>query len=53
MAEIELFAAEYSFMVEELPEGQALGVFFSAATASTASCPASSAACLGSASTLG
>jgi len=38
---------------EILPEGNALGCTFSASSASTASCPGSSAASLASASTLG
>lgn len=39
--------------VQTFAEGNALGCFFSAATASTASCPGSSAATLTTASTLG
>jgi hypothetical protein len=50
---IDLNAPDDMAMVEELPEVQALGSWFTAASASSASCPASSAACLGTASTLG
>lgn len=39
--------------IETLPEGDALGCWLSASSASTASCPGSSAASVGSASTLG
>ncbi len=39
--------------VETMNDGNALGSFFSAASASTASCPGSSAATLTTASTLG
>lgn len=39
--------------LEQLPDGSALGCVFSASSASTASCPGSTAASLGSASTLG
>jgi hypothetical protein len=46
----ELYVVE-DLSVEELPEGSALGSWFSAASASTASCPGSSAATVGSAST--
>ena len=49
---IELYSLE-DMTLEELPEGNALGSWFSAATASTASCPGSSAASVGSASTFG
>lgn len=48
----ELYAAD-DLAIEELPEGNSLGCWFSAASASTASCPGSSAATLGSASTFG
>ncbi len=51
-SEIDLNCAD-DFGVEEIPEGNALGCVFSASTSSTASCPGSSAASLGSASTLG
>ncbi|WP_447644593.1 thiocillin family RiPP [Nocardioides zeae] len=46
----ELYALE-DLAIEEMPEGNALGSWFSAASASTASCPGSSAASVGSAST--
>ena len=49
---IELYAIE-ELTLEELPQGNALGSWFSAASASTASCPGSSAASIGSASTFG
>jgi hypothetical protein len=49
----ELYAIEEDLVLEELPQANALGSFFSAASASTASCPGSSAASLGSASTFG
>lgn len=39
--------------LEGMPDGNALGCIFSASSASTASCPGSTAASLGSASTLG
>lgn len=48
---IELYAVELT--IEELPQGNALGSWFSAASASTASCPGSSAASIGTASTFG
>ncbi|GFZ79150.1 thiocillin family RiPP [Nesterenkonia alkaliphila] len=48
--EIELYAID-EISVEEMPEDSALGSWFSAASASTASCPGSSAASVGSAST--
>ena len=49
----ELYALEGDLTLEELPQGNALGCWFSAASASTASCPASSAATVGTASTFG
>ncbi len=51
--EMNLFSEEEEFGLQPLPEANALGCTFSASTASTASCPGSSAACLLSASTLG
>ncbi|WAX81866.1 thiocillin family RiPP [Streptomyces sp. KMM 9044] len=49
----DLYALDGELAVEELPEGNALGSWFSASSASTASCPATSAASVGSASTFG
>uniref|UniRef100_A0AAU3GTM1 Thiocillin family RiPP n=1 Tax=Streptomyces sp. NBC_01401 TaxID=2903854 RepID=A0AAU3GTM1_9ACTN len=49
----DLYALDGELAVEELPQGNALGSWFSAASASTASCPGSSAATVGSASTFG
>ncbi|MEV6978350.1 thiocillin family RiPP [Kitasatospora sp. NPDC093806] len=49
----DLYALDGDLAVEELPEGNALGCWFSASSASTASCPGSSAASVGSASTFG
>ncbi|WP_329102285.1 thiocillin family RiPP [Streptomyces sp. NBC_01439] len=49
----DLYALDGELSVEELPQGNALGCWFSAASASTASCPATSAASVGSASTFG
>ncbi|MER7513960.1 thiocillin family RiPP [Streptomyces lavendulae] len=49
----DLYALDGDLAVEELPEGNALGCWFSASSASTASCPATSAASVGSASTFG
>ncbi|WP_214326798.1 thiocillin family RiPP [Nonomuraea sediminis] len=51
MEQIELYAFDDALDVEELPAGNALGCFFSSASASTASCPLSSASCVGTAST--
>lgn len=39
--------------MEDLPDGSALGCWFCASSGSTASCPGSSAASVGTASTLG
>ncbi|MEU5399949.1 thiocillin family RiPP [Streptomyces sp. NPDC005963] len=49
----DLYALDGDMTVEELPQGNALGCWFTAATASTASCPATSASCVGTASTFG
>ncbi|MFI0978254.1 thiocillin family RiPP [Streptomyces sp. NPDC021093] len=49
----DLYALDGDLSVEELPQGNALGCWLSAASASTASCPGSSAATVGSASTFG
>lgn len=49
----ELYAFDGELAIEELPQSNALGSWFSAASASTASCPGSSAATVGSASTFG
>ncbi|MER5618736.1 thiocillin family RiPP [Streptomyces sp. NPDC002215] len=49
----DLYVLDGELSVEELPQGNALGSWFSAATASTASCPGTSAATVGSASTFG
>jgi hypothetical protein len=49
----ELYALDGDLAIEELPQGNALGCWFSASSASTASCPGSSAASVGSASTFG
>ncbi len=51
--DIELLSQDVEQDIENLPDGNALGSWFSAASASTASCPGSSAATVGSASTLG
>ncbi|MYT15716.1 hypothetical protein YWIDRAFT_05194 [Streptomyces sp. SceaMP-e96] len=48
----DLYALDGELSIEELPQGNALGCWFSAASASTASCP-SSAATVGSSSTFG
>jgi hypothetical protein len=51
---LELYAVDGGFTLEELPQGDALaaaGCWFTASSASTASCPGTSAACVGSAST--
>ncbi|MDP4502358.1 thiocillin family RiPP [Nonomuraea sp. NBC_00507] len=50
---IELYAFDDGFAIEELPEGNALGSWFCASSASTASCPGSSAASVSTASTFG
>ncbi|MEU0987189.1 MULTISPECIES: thiocillin family RiPP [unclassified Streptomyces] len=52
-AAFDLYALDGDMTVEELPQGNALGCWFTAATASTASCPATSASCVGTASTFG
>ncbi|MER6712812.1 MULTISPECIES: thiocillin family RiPP [unclassified Streptomyces] len=49
----DLYALDGELSVEELPQGNALGCWFSAASASSASCPATSASSIGSASTFG
>ncbi|MGW5848666.1 thiocillin family RiPP [Streptomyces sp. NPDC055254] len=49
----DLYALDGELSIEELPQGNALGCWFSAASASTASCPATSASSVGSASTFG
>ncbi|MFI6499655.1 thiocillin family RiPP [Nonomuraea typhae] len=49
----ELYALDGELAIEELPHGNALGCWFSAATASTASCPGSSAATVSTSSTFG
>jgi hypothetical protein len=49
----DLYALDGDLSVEELPQGNALGCWFSAASASSASCPATSASSIGSASTFG
>ena len=51
--DFELLSQDVEQDIENLPDGNALGSWFSAASASTASCPGSSAATVGSASTLG
>lgn len=52
--QMDLYAQEeIELAVEELPEGSALGSFFTATSASTASCPGSTAASASSASTIG
>ncbi|RCG30696.1 thiocillin family RiPP [Sphaerisporangium album] len=51
--QFELYAIDGDLAIEELPQGNALGCWFSASSASTASCPGSSAASVGSASTFG
>ncbi|MEZ5094795.1 MAG: thiocillin family RiPP [Nocardioides sp.] len=51
--QIELYAVETDLAIEELPQGNALGSWFTASSASTASCPGSSAASVGTASTFG
>ncbi|WP_030059256.1 MULTISPECIES: thiocillin family RiPP [Streptomyces] len=52
-SQFDLYVLEGELALEELPQGNALGSWFSAASASTASCPGSSAATVGSASTFG
>jgi hypothetical protein len=47
---IDLFSIEDSFVHEELPEANALGCFATVTTASTASCPLTSASSLTTAS---
>jgi hypothetical protein len=49
----DLYAVAGELAIEELPEGNALGSWFTAATGSTASCPGSSAATVGTSSTFG
>ena len=51
--QFDLYALDGDLDIEELPQGNALGCWFSASSGSTASCPASSAASVGSASTFG
>jgi hypothetical protein len=51
--QFELYALDGDLGIEELPQGNALGCWFSASSASTASCPGSSAASVSTASTLG
>ncbi len=53
LEDLDLYAFSDEFDLEELPQGNALGSWFSAASGSTASCPLSSASCVGSASTFG
>lgn len=53
MDDLDLYAVEDDLDVEELPQGNALGCWFSAASGSTASCPGSSAASVSTASTFG
>ncbi|MFD8492792.1 thiocillin family RiPP [Amycolatopsis sp. NPDC059657] len=50
---IDLYALDGALAIEELPEGNALGCWFTAASGSTASCPGSSAATVGTSSTFG
>ncbi|QWF82039.1 thiocillin family RiPP [Amycolatopsis sp. CA-230715] len=50
---IDLYVLDEELAIEELPEGNALGSWFCAASASTASCPGSSAATVGTSSTFG
>ena len=52
-SQFDLYALEGDLALEELPQGNALGSWLSAASASTASCPGSSAATVGTASTFG
>lgn len=53
-SEIDLMCLEDQGLdIEFLPESSALGCWFCAASASTASCPLTSASCLGSSSTYG
>ncbi|MDP4502359.1 thiocillin family RiPP [Nonomuraea sp. NBC_00507] len=49
--QVELYAFDDALAIEELPEGNALGCFACAGTASSASCPASSASSFTTAST--
>lgn len=51
--QFDLYTVDGDLDIEELPQGNALGCWFSASSASTASCPGSSAASVGSASTFG
>jgi hypothetical protein len=51
-AALELYAIEGDLSVEQLPDGNALGCFASVTSASTASCPATSASSLTTASTI-
>jgi hypothetical protein len=51
--DLDLFAVDTELTLEVLPDGSALGCFASTSSASTASCPGSSAATVGSASTFG
>jgi hypothetical protein len=53
VARLDLYAVDGELAIEELPEGSALGSWFCASSASTASCPGSSAATVGTASTFG
>lgn len=49
--DFELLVVESDFSVEQLPEGDALGCFACAGSASSASCPATSASSFTTAST--
>lgn len=52
VARLDLYAVDGELAIEELPEGSALGSWFCASSASTASCPGSTAATVGTASTV-
>jgi hypothetical protein len=51
--DLDLFAVDGDLAVEALPDNNALGCWATASSASTASCPGTSAATVGSASTFG
>ncbi|GII62076.1 hypothetical protein Skr01_21610 [Sphaerisporangium krabiense] len=50
---LELYAIDGDLGIEELPQANALGSWFCASSASTASCPGTSAATASTASTFG
>lgn len=51
--DLDLYAFSDELDLEELPQGNALGSWFTAASGSSASCPFTSASCVSSSSTFG